>query len=81
MVKSRRINTDKMLLTHILRGHVREYDIVQTDRSETLSKYEDLFERNNIKFKSLAKINAEKTGGKRIFNKIGVLCRSGKQYV
>lgn len=63
--------TDKMLLEHVTRGKIKEYEIVKLI-DKTFNKYPDLLDKYNIKFKSLEDINAAKTGGKRAFNKISI---------
>jgi len=62
---------DLMLMEHVMRGKVKEYEVVKL-LDQTLNKYLDLFKQYKIKFKSLADINAAKTGGKRAFNKLSI---------
>ena len=65
------LNIDKILLNHVMRNKIKEYDVVKLI-DQTLCKYEDLFKQAGIKYKTLEEINSVKVGGKPAFNKISV---------
>ena len=74
-IKSKKIvgitATDIMLLNHVMRNPVTEYDTVKLI-DQAMCKYIDVFKSYNIPFKSLTDINSKKTGGKPVFNKISI---------
>ena len=62
---------DKMLLNHVMRGKIKEYDIVKLI-DKALCKYKALFSTYGIEYKSLVETNDVKTKSKPVFNKLSI---------
>jgi len=64
-------SSDKMLLSHVMRGKIKEYDVVKLI-DKALCKYVTLFSSYGINYKSLAISNDDITAGKRVFDKLSI---------